>query len=157
MQLGGGGSVGGAPLRVGQQSHCPRSQLSGRTQEPFEGQCLQAEAGTGDSELCGTSGGPTQPCLQSEERWIKIKDTCEKGTADARVLGLRARTRGGRGSRHPGVFISPSFSFVFFPLYTWGWPCDCWGPSGQSPRPSLHAAWLLSYLRRHRQCRARAD
>lgn len=37
-----------------------------------------------------------------------------------------------------GSFVSPSFSFVFFPLHTWGWPRDCWGTKWPEPKaPSL--------------------
>ena len=70
----------------------------------------------------------------------------ERDSKNPRVLGPKARTHGGRDSRHPGVFVSPSFSFVFFPLHTWGWPCDCWGAKWPEPKAPLHRSMPLSYL-----------
>ena len=65
------------------------------------------------------------------------------------ALKLAARTQGGRDSRHPWVFISPCFFFVFLHRTPGAGHVTTGGQAAGVPGPFSMAAWLLPYLDQH--------
>lgn len=77
-----------------------------------------------------------------------VTDTYKEGTVEAQESSSQQQGHKEEGTTDtPRVFISPCFFFVLLPPHTWGWPCDRWGPSGQSARSPLHGSVASALLR----------
>lgn len=81
MHLGRGDAVAGATwARRPGCSESPSSEAGHR--HPLRVRVCKQRLGQVTMSSTAPLEGPAQPCLQSEEEWTKIKDICERGTAD---------------------------------------------------------------------------